>query len=59
MENYLVLWTSYLESENAMLQRRSNIIADVDKTTKALAKAKPNKVAEISFMVIKSCSNYS
>ena len=45
LENYLVLWTSYLESENAMLQRRSNIIADVDKAAKALAKAKPNKVS--------------
>ena len=60
MENYLVLWTSYLESENAMLQRRSNIIADVDKATKALAKAKPNKVSrlggrmEVAFMLLNS-----
>jgi ribosomal protein L30E len=28
-----------------MLQRRSSIISDVDKANKALAKAKPNKVA--------------
>jgi hypothetical protein len=45
LENYLVLWTSYLESENSMLQRRSNTIAEVDKASKALAKAKPNKMA--------------
>ena len=45
MENYLVLWTGYLESENSMLQRRSNILVEADKASKALAKAKPNKVA--------------
>jgi hypothetical protein len=65
LENYLVLWTGYLESENAMLQRRSNILVEADKAAKALAKAKPNKVAVAKMLKddrdqeLESCSKFA
>ena len=39
LANYLSLWTSYMDEENAMLGRRTALVVETEAATKALAKA--------------------
>ena len=39
LADYLSLWTSYMDEENAMLGRRTSLVVETDAATKALAKA--------------------
>jgi hypothetical protein len=43
LADYLASWTSHLDSEMAMLHRRTNLVIEVDNARKGLAKAKPAK----------------
>ena len=37
--NYLTLWTSYMNEENAMLERRNDLVIETEAAAKALTKA--------------------
>ena len=39
LANYLTLWTSYMNEENAMLERRTELVIETDAASKALKKA--------------------
>ena len=39
LANYLTLWTSYMNEENAMLERRNDLVIEADAAAKALTKA--------------------
>ena len=39
LSNYLTLWTSYMGEENAMLERRNDLVLEAEAAAKALTKA--------------------
>ena len=39
LANYLTLWSSYMDEENAMLERRTDLVVETEAAAKALTKA--------------------